>query len=1025
MAPMISFPFRSNPSNVSEATVSEATVSEAIEVPKAIEPEIPGTPIVTVEQFEEQKALLKVISRIRRSLKLDDIFQSTVTEIRALLQADRVAIFQFKDGWDGEFISEDVADGWTSALAEPVYDHSFGERFAPQYAQGRVQAVADIYAADLSQCHVVILSKFQVRANLVVPLLKGRDLWGLVCIHQCSGPRAWERAEIEFIQQIAEHLTVAIQQAGYLEAVEAQSLQLAQSAQRERTIAQVVSRIRQSLDIQTIFQTTATEVRQLLGADRVAVFRFNVGWDGTFVSEDVALEWDSAIEASVYDHSFGEKFAPQYAEGRVQAVADIYAAGLSDCHAKILAQFQVRANLVVPLLQGDRLWGLLCVHQCSGPRDWSETEIDFTQQIGVQMSVAIRHHAMLVAEREQTERQKALTSVITRIRRSLNLDEIFRTTAIEVRGLLKADRVGIFKFDPQTNWEGEFVSEDVGDGISSALMAKVYDHCFGANHVNLYQQGKIFTSHDIYDHDLKACHVEILERFNVRANIVTPMIQGDRLWGLLCIHQCDGPRQWQPAEIEFATQIADQLGVALAQDDYLQQVQTQSAQLAESAALERSIDRQQLLAQTIDQIRRSLDIQTIFQTTTTAVRKLLGVERVAIYRFNPDWSGRFVADSILEGNLTVPQGLASISLSMVQTDNLEMAPRHETFVPISQGETLWGLLVAYQHSRPRVWQQEETNLLAQVGTQLGIALQQAELLHQTQRQTVELKQALDNLKQTQTQLIQGEKMAGLGQLVAGVAHEINNPMNFISGNLIHLEDYAGRLMRSIALYQYQSPQISSEMRSDLETLDLEFVLEDLPKTLNSMKVGAERIRQIVLSLRNFSRLDEAEVKSVDLNEGLDSTLLILGHRFKSGNGALPIQIVKRYGTLPLITCYPAQLNQVFMNLIGNAIDALTENSTQTQRAKIEIVTEVMNANVVVRILDNGSGIPDSVRSRIFDPFFTTKEVGKGTGLGLPISYQIVVDKHQGTIACNRRSIGGTEFVVTLPMATSESYESKK
>ncbi len=1010
--------------------ISFPVLSSSSEASTAVEPDVSGTPIVTVEQFEQQKALLKVISRIRQSLKLDDIFQSTVTEIRTLLQADRVAIFQFNEGWDGEFISEDVAEGWTSALAEPVYDHSFGEKFAPQYAQGRVQAVGDIYTANLSQCHVVILSKFQVRANLVVPLLKGRDLWGLVCIHQCAGPREWENAEIEFIQQIAEHLTVAIQQAGYLQAVEAQSVQLAQSAQRERTIAQVVGRIRQSLDIETIFQTTVTEVRQLLKADRVAVFRFNVGWDGTFVSEDVAPEWESAIEAAVYDHSFGEKFAPLYAQGRVQAVADIYEAGLSECHAKILAQFQVRANLVVPLLQGDRLWGLLCVHQCSGPREWSETEIDFMQQIGVQMSVAIRHHAMLVAEREQTERQKALTAVITRIRRSLNLDEIFHTTAIEVRGLLKVDRVGIFKFDPDTDWEGEFVSEDVGTAFPSALMTKVYNYCFGADLINRYQEGTIFTSHDIYDRgssdqDLKACHVDILEQLKVRANIVIPMIKGDRLWGLLCIHQCEAPRQWQPGEIEFVTQIADQLGVALAQNDYLQQVQTQSAQLAEAAALERSIDRQQLLAQTIEQIRHSLDIQTIFQTTTTAVRKLLGVERIAIYRFNTDWSGRFVADSIVEETLVMPPVLASIPMP-IQPDDLATAPRHETFVPISQGETLWGLLVAYQHSHARVWQQEETNLLAQVGTQLGIALQQAELLQKTQRQTAELKQALENLKQTQTQLIQGEKMAGLGQLVAGVAHEINNPVNFIAGNLIHLEDYAKRLMRSIALYQYQYPQVSSEMHTDLEELELDFVLEDIPKVLNSMKGGTDRIRQIVLSLRNFSRLDEAEVKSVDLNEGIDSTLLILGHRFKGGPEGLAIKVIKRYGVLPLITCYPAQLNQVFMNLIGNAIDALTKNRTleysqsTLQDAEIEIVTEVMNSKVIVRILDNGVGIPENIRSRIFDPFFTTKEIGKGTGLGLPISYQIVVDKHRGTIACNPRSIGGTEFVVTLPMSGSGS-----
>ncbi len=973
---------------------------------------------ISIEQFEQQKTLLKVISRIRQSLKLDDIFQSTVTEIRRLLQSDRVAIFQFNQDWDGEFISEDVAEGWTSAIAEPVYDHCFGDQYAPEYIKGRVQAVADIYDAGLSQCHVVILSKFQVRANLIVPLLKGRDLWGLLCIHQCSGPRDWQTTEIEFIQQIAEHLTVAIQQAGYLQAVEAQAIQLAQAAQRERTIAQVVSRIRQSLDIETIFQTTATEVRQLLEADRVAVFKFNVDWDGTFVSEDVAPGWSSAIESAVYDHCFGEQFAPHYAMGRVQAVADIYTAGLSDCHAKILAQFQVRANLIVPLLQGETLWGLLCVHQCSGPREWTETEIEFIQQIATQMSVGIRHHAMLLAEREQTDRQKALTGVISKIRESLNLDDIFQTTAIEVRGLLKADRVGVFRFDPDLNWEGQFVSEDVAAEFPSALSAKVYDHCFGENYVHLYQKGRIYAIHDTDDQKLQSCHLKILERFQVRANLVTPMMKGDQLWGLLCIHQCAAPRQWQPSEIEFVSQIATQLSVALDQDDYIHQVQSQAVQLAEGTARDRALDRQQLLAQTIDQIRYSLDINTIFETTTTAVRQLLAVDRVAIYQFNSDWSGRFVADSIVGESLTIQPTAIPLSLSMLSSNDVGNMPRHETFVPISQGDKLWGLLVAYQLSQPRIWQQEETSLLAQVGTQLGIALQQAELLAQTQRQTIELQQALNHLKQTQMQLIQGEKMAGLGQLVAGVAHEINNPVNFIVGNLRHLEDYASRLMRTIALYQYQYPKISAEMKIDLEALELEYVLEDLPKLVGSMKMGADRIHQIVLSLRNFSRLDEAEVKSVNLHEGLDSTLLILGHRLK-GYGENPeIQIVKQYGELPLITCYPAQINQVFMNLLSNSIDALLE--TQQERdLEIQIITEVIGTHVKVRIVDNGVGIPDEIRSRIFDPFFTTKPVGQGTGMGLPISHQIIVEKHQGTIVCHNCPTGGTEFVITLPIDRPE------
>jgi PAS domain S-box-containing protein len=309
------------------------------------------------------------------------------------------------------------------------------------------------------------------------------------------------------------------------------------------------------------------------------------------------------------------------------------------------------------------------------------------------------------------------------------------------------------------------------------------------------------------------------------------------------------------------------------------------------------------------------------------------------------------------------------------------------------------------------------------------------LTNLSQERALQLEQALIELQQTQAQLVQNEKMASLGQLVGGVAHEINNPTSFIFGNIKPASEYAQDLLHLLELYAKHYPQPVAEIAEQLERIDVDFIALDFPKLLASMKEGANRICQIVLSLRNFSRLDEAQCKRVDIHEGIDNTLLILQHRLKSKSMRPEIQVIKEYDQLPLVECYPGQLNQVFMNIISNAIDALevsgvsnhwsvvneltTDNGQRTsdKTPMIRIHTEVVEQRwVVIRIADNGSGLTAELQPRIFDPFFTTKPPGKGTGLGLAISYRIVVDKHGGQLKCDSVSGQGTEFVIKLPIA---------
>ncbi|WP_293330356.1 PAS domain S-box protein [Microcoleus sp. CAWBG58] len=294
---------------------------------------------------------------------------------------------------------------------------------------------------------------------------------------------------------------------------------------------------------------------------------------------------------------------------------------------------------------------------------------------------------------------------------------------------------------------------------------------------------------------------------------------------------------------------------------------------------------------------------------------------------------------------------------------------------------------------------------------------------QSREQSAQLAAALDELKNTHSQLVQSEKMSSLGLLIAGVAHEINNPVSFIHGNLAYLKDYTQNLFHLLELYQQHYPNPVPQIQQETTENDLDFLAEDLPKIMSSMSVGVERICQIVQSLRNFSRHDDSQMKPVNLHEGIDSTLLILNHRLK-GNGEMPpIQIVKEYGNLPLVDCFAGPINQVFMNILSNGIDALDdlkirEDCQQMSEdfRQIIICTEVIDNFVEIKIADTGPGITEEVKQRIFDTFFTTKPVGKGTGMGLSISYQIIVERHKGELYCTSELGKGTEFVIKMPIA---------
>jgi light-regulated signal transduction histidine kinase (bacteriophytochrome) len=893
------------------------------------------------------KSLLQRISlRIRQSLELPVILEATASEIQQFLQCDRVMIYQFQPDGSGQVVAEQLGkDAPLPSLHHlffPADDipesarHLFlaaGVRNVVDVASRRI-GQSRVYHPDsgealeedwifrpLDPCHAEYLTAMGVASSLVVPIIHQEATWGLLVAHHATTLSVDDRAR-DNIQMVVDQMSIAISQSILL-------AQARETAKKEATINRISEQLAsmEAIDLDAALRETVAVLRASGGRLYLETpeepLLYLQGHQPSHhpLSPIPILEKASAIDRYFSDQSCSDQSLQYW------AMDDLYQVPALRNVQPLFQDNAIAGLLIIPIVsqqkrlgyltlfrdrvqtetlwagefdpdarqsyprQSFQIWKQSCDHQVL---PWTPHDLNLAQAIADQFSTAIAQTYLhrevqalnlnlkhlnanleLQVEARTADLQQAnlqqdlLFQVVAKIRQSLDLERIFKITTREVRQILGADRVGIYQFDLASQFnDGEIIAEDVLPNFTSALSVKVHDHCFGDRYANLYSQGRVHAMPDIDQAGLSDCYRAVLEQFEIKASLVAPILRGEKLWGLFCIHQCDRPRDWQPTEMQFVSQVA---------------------------------------------------------------------------------------------------------------------------------------------------------------SQVSIALEQANLLSRTQSQATAMAQVVEELQNTQMQLVQQEKMSSLGQLVAGIAHEINNPVNFIHGNLSYINQYIDEMMSMVECYQAEIPNPSLSLQTKLADIEWDYLCEDLPKIMSSMRVGTDRIREIVLSLRNFSRLDQATFKAVNIHEGIDSTLLIIQHRLNATSDRPEIKIIKDYGDLPLVECYAGSLNQVFMNIVSNAIDAIEERWSQldstarlTYMNDIRLTTDRYSNpqgvdRVRICIQDHGSGISQDKLQKIFDPFYTTKAVGKGTGLGLSISHQIITEHHQGELSCTSRLNSGSTFVIDIPV----------
>jgi methyl-accepting chemotaxis protein PixJ len=572
----------------------------ALELTLAIQPSLP------LLQLVQNRDPINAIESEARGL-----MQKLTEQIRHQLQVDRVMVYAFNPDWSGSVLVESVDVNWPKAATSLNWDYTVNEEnYKPYYA------VNDIQTKGLAQALLDVLAPLQVRAYLVVPIVYNERLLGLVGVYQNSGPRNWQKQELESLQEISTHFSSPLQQTLYQRQQQFQATQMNIRFQRERSLAKMQERIRAAKNEQTVFQLATQEGRKLLGVERVAIYQFAPDFSGSFIADSAVagLTPMREITPMIQDTFLQRTKGGRYKDGGCFSIDDIYLSGHQPCHIQLLEQMEARAYAIAPVFGADKqLWGLIAMYYSTKPYKWQEEEVECLRQIGLQVGIAMEQLDYVTKLSTRAEQQQTINKITDRIRQTLDVDAIFQNVTQELRSSMVVDRTVIYQFNP--DWSGQIVAEAVASGWTPLLVDQGKDSILTGNRLQSdqcvvrkwhtgdntqtdtylqetaggrYAKGKKFTAvDDIYAQKFPECYINSLEKYQAKAYIVAPVFQGEKLWGLVGVYQNDAPRQWQDSDSELVTQIANQLAVALQLTSYVTQIQTQEKELAASLTRER------------------------------------------------------------------------------------------------------------------------------------------------------------------------------------------------------------------------------------------------------------------------------------------------------------------------------------------------------------------------------------------------------------------------------------------------------
>lgn len=750
-------------------------------VPGANPPTAPAAGIDTEKAYQ-------IATRIRQAATPAAAFNSAVAEIKALLNADRVLVYELTDAIAGKVVAEAVQLGFTPTIGAEIPQVGFGFE---QLTDDRHHRAIALINSQTSPYQKQILDQYQVQSTVAIPILingysattdtysLGR-VWGLLVVHQCSQTRQWSEAETAFLSQLSLELTLALQP----------NQPLLQLSQRRDLLATI------DMEAQELMQGILDRIRHSLQADRAMVYAYNPDWSGQIIGESVGSNWSKAGNSLDGDYFVtGENYKPYY------VVNDLQTRGLARAVMEKLEPFQMKAYIVVPIVASNQLIGLLGVYQNSGPRNWQQSEIDamleFAKNFGfpLQQTASRRQSQFQSAQMEgRLERERGLAKLQERLRTAKSAQNVFQVATLDTRKLLNVERAAIYQFNP--DFSGRFIAESSAPGWSDLvkMIPFIQDTFLQRTKGGRYKDGGCLAVNDIYTIGHQTCHVQLLEQMEARAYIIAPIFGANRkLWGLMGVYHNSAAYQWQDDEIETLRQIGLQVGIAMEQLDYIEQLQKRAEQ-------------EQTINRIADKIRQSLVVDDVFSTVVQEIRQASKTDRSVIYQFNPDWSGQVVAeavgsgwvsllveqgkDTVLTGNRTqndrcvlrkwATQDITEADTHLQNTQGGKYAKGEKStavndiyakkfpdcyiqslekyqakayiLAPIIVGDKLWGLLGIYQNDAPRNWDASERTVVEQVAMQIGTALQLAEYLDRVRTQEQELSQIVDRERANRQEL---------------------------------------------------------------------------------------------------------------------------------------------------------------------------------------------------------------------------------------------------------------------------------